>query len=87
MLMDPYIHWQNSAEISLIEILRLYEKKRVHKGVPKLMFTHIINWRCNTQNTTAPYIPEIDSKTPRNMLPSETDDISHLLMHDFYDPV
>ena len=87
MLTQPYIHWKNSAEGSCREILRLYKKKRVHKGVQKRLFSYLINWCCNTRNTTALDIPELYGKTPWDRLISETDDISHLLMYDFYDPV
>ena len=39
------------------------------------------------RNTTTLYIPEIDCKTPRDWMLGETDDISHIFMHDLYDPV
>ena len=42
--LDPYIHWQNAAEGSWRDILRIYEKKSVNKGVPKQLFPYLINW-------------------------------------------
>ena len=78
---------QNAAEGSWREILRLYKKKRVQKGVPKRLFPYLMNWCCNTCNETALDIPDIDGKTTRAWLLGKTDDIRHLLMHDFYDPV
>ena len=86
MLTDPYSHWQNAAEESRRKIIRIYEKKRVQKGVPKRLFTYLINWCCDTRNATALETPELDSKTPHAWMLSETDDISHILMHDFYNP-
>ena len=86
MLTDPYSHWQNAAEESQRKIIRIYEKKRVQKGVPKRLFTYLINWCCDTRNATALETPELDSKTPHAWMLSETDDISHILMHDFYNP-
>ena len=43
ILMDPCIYWYNAAEGSWREILWLYEKKRVQKGVPKRLFPYLIN--------------------------------------------
>ena len=62
-------------------------EKRIRKGVPKILCSYLINWCCDTRNVTALDIPELDRKTPQAWLIGETDDISHLLMHDFYDPV
>ena len=86
MLTDPYSHWQNSAEGSWREILRIYDKNRIHKGVPKRLFPYLSNWRYNTCNVTSLDITNIDGKTPRAWLLWETDYISHLLLHDFYGP-
>ena len=44
MLTDPYSYLQNTAEGSWREILRLYKKKRVQKGVPKRLFPYLMNW-------------------------------------------
>ena len=59
----------------------------VHKGVPKRLFPYLINWCCDTRNATALDILEIDSKTPRERLIGKKDNISHILMHDFYETV
>ena len=62
-------------------------KNRVQKGVPKRPFPYLIDWFCDTHNATEPEIPKLYSKTPRAWLLGETDDISHILIHDLYDPV
>ena len=87
ILMEPYIHCHNAAEVSCREILRIYYKRRVHKGVPKLLFPYLVNWFCDTRNATALDIPELDGKTPRDRLIGKTYYISHLIIHEFYDPV
>ena len=43
MLTETYSHWRNAAEGSWREIIRLYNKKRVQKGVPKRLFPYLIN--------------------------------------------
>ena len=43
MLTDPYSYLQNASEGSWREILRLYKKKRVQKGVPKGVFPYLMN--------------------------------------------
>ena len=57
MLTEPYIHWYNIAEGSWREILRIYEKKCVQKGVSKRLFPYLVNWCCDRRNATALYIP------------------------------
>ena len=52
----------------------------------KRLFIHLINWCCNTRNAAALDIPELDGKTQQAWLIGKTDDISHLLVHDLYDP-
>ena len=42
MIADTYCHWQNSTEGSWRDILRLYEKKCVQKGVPQLLSPYLI---------------------------------------------
>ena len=85
MLTETYSHWRNAAEGSWREIIRLYNKKRVQKGVPKRLFTYPINWFWDTYNATALDIPELGGNTPLAQLLGKTDDMSQLLMHDFYD--
>ena len=87
MVMEPYIYWKNAAEGSWREILRLYKKKRIQKGVQKRLFPYLVNWCCNTLNATALDIPELDGKTPRAQMLGKTGDISHHLMYDLYAPV
>ena len=55
--------------------------------MPKQLFPYLINWFWATLNSTALDIPDLDGKTPQAWLLKETDDISHLLMHDLYDLV
>ena len=51
------------------------------------MFPYLVNWFCDTRNATALDIPELEGKTPQAWLIVKLDDIRHLRMHDFYDPV
>ena len=64
MLTETYRYWKNVAEVSFREILRLYEKKRIQKGVPKQLFTYLINWCCTTRNATALDIHELGGQKP-----------------------
>ena len=66
MLTEPYRNWQNAAEGSWREILRFYEKKRVHKGVQKRLSPYLINYCCNFRNSTSLDIIKLNGKTPQD---------------------
>ena len=61
------------------------QEKCVHKDFSIQLFPYLINWCYNTRNVTALEISELGGKTPRDRMLGETDDTSHLLMHELYD--
>ena len=63
------------------------QEKCVHKDFSIQLFPYLINWCYNTRNVTALEISELDGKTPGAWLLGETDDIRHIIIHDFYDTV
>ena len=82
---EPYMHNLNFAETCIREVLRLYNRFMVLRGIPKVLWDRCFVYCCELRSHMVLGHHEQDGECGATIIYGETADISHLAEFSFYD--
>ena len=82
---EPYMHNLNFAETCIREVLRLYHRFMISRGIPKVLWDRCFVYCCELRSHMALGHYDQEGECGATIIFGETADISHLVEFSFYD--
>lgn len=82
---EPYMHNLNYAETCIREVLRLYHRFMISRGIPKVLWDRCFVYCCEIRSHMALGHYDQEGECGATIIFGETADISHLAEFSFYD--
>lgn len=82
---EPYMHNLNFAETCIREVLRLYHRFMISRGIPKVLWDRCFVYCCEIRSHMALGHYDQEGECGATIIFGETADISHLVEFSFYD--